>query len=497
MLKLRVRLLGYGEDTPTSAPDIVSTQARPRVNVDLTDYVTHASWAYMLTAPYESASLEVVIPYLRLQELFRLGAEIQGGGLALHASGWLEISEEGAVQSATGGENMTVTLRTHTRRFLGPVESVSVGTSAGHNGAIMTARVQVRAVSWLSVATRTLRLSAVDALTRGSLISVEQWAQLVEDVVTSSSGDLGTSLTRAWHSMGAFYKTPVDPEGTLAGLAEPVTAPSARPQRMARTLTPVQGYNLTQVQVPPLRVSVWGLITSTWQASPELVELFPTWHEGNAYLVYRLKPLQPSLFAQGGAQYFARLRGKPTPLPAFVNIAQRSEATLSLLDPQQVNLQHTSARGNFIEVTSPFSGVTQAAGVSCDPVALLDDIERHGLHEVTLQYPYFRANEGAEESVRSALNEMVDYAAALYAESHAYATAQVGTAYAPHVLQGEWALFNAHVQGDMRFMLGYVTQVQHRVDVLPSGAVQARSTVSLERVSVKGRDLAAELETSR
>jgi hypothetical protein len=123
-------------------------------------------------------------------------------------------------------------------------------------------------VSWLSVATRTLRLSAVDSLTRGSLISVEQWASIVEDVVTSASGDLGTSLTLAWYRMGAFYKTPVDPEGTLAGLAEPVTAPSDRPQRMARTLTPVQGYNLTQVQVPPLRVSVWGLITSTWQASP-------------------------------------------------------------------------------------------------------------------------------------------------------------------------------------------------------------------------------------
>lgn len=502
-MKLKAYLHGYGEDAPTSAADFEGPlPPPPRAVVDVSDFIARADWSYAVQAPYESAHLELVIPYRKLQDLLRLGAQIEGGGLALHASGWLEIVELGppewtqsAVALGDEEDTLVVTARkspsTLLRRFLGPVQAITLGTSAAHNGAVVSAHVQVQATSWLSVASRTLRLSALPELTRGSLIGQDTWASIVEEIVGSATGDLGTSLTLAWYRLAALYQVPVE-AATLAGVGEPVTSPLDRPVGMERTLTPVQGFNLTQVQVPGLRVSVWGVVQATWQAAPELVELFPTWHHDKAYLIYRLKPLQPSLFVDG-ARYFARLRSKPTPLPAFVNVSQRAPLH-SLKDPMSVSLRYTSDRGNFIEVTSPFSGVTQAAGVSCDPVALLDDIERHGLHEVTLQYPYFRATEGAEAPVRAALDEMVLYSAALYAEAHAYATGEVTTAYSPTTLHGEWAEFRAHVRGDMRVLTGYVTQVRHSVQVLPSGAVQARTIASLERVSVKGRDLMKAVE---
>lgn len=497
---IQVHLYGYGTDTPTSLADIEGEPQGGRVA--LTEYVTAASWRYTMAEPYEDASVTLTVPWRVLKDIFKLGSEVAGGAFNPHASGWLEIRESvpqsattqaPRVEYTTSPEVDTVTVtakRTggYVRRFLGPVSAVHLGVTAQHNGAIETAPVTITATSWVSLAQRTLRLTASDTLVRGSLINVDTWGQIVEGVLASATGvtSLYTSLVFAWYQLLALFRTPLTQYETLAGVGEPLGDPLERPPGMNRTLTPVQGFNLTQIQVPSLRVSVWGTVTSTWQAAPELVDMFPVWHGQKAYLIYRLKPLPPSLFV---STQWKR--------PSFVNVTQRAPRTQAIDDVFSVNLSYESARANFVEVTSPFVGVTQAAGVSCDPVALLDDIERHGLHEVSLSYPYFRASEGADGTVRAALNEMVDYAAALYLEGHKYARATVSTKYSPNLLHGEWARFPAHLYGESQYLLGYITEITHSVQVLPSGAVRARTQATLERVSVKGEDLAVELETSR
>lgn len=427
-----------------------------RAVVEITDRLTSASWSMLTRDPYEVASVRTSI---KINELKVLGIGVGG---ALHASGWLELRDEDIIV------------------FYGIITRVSTGLSVDTHGARRSQGVTLTANSWLSLIAQPFKLTALDSIksTRG-LYDYDRWAQIFERVFAEgASQDVALGLRSAWRALVPFI-TP-----TNERLSEyDVLIDSRDLNGLPRALERVRGANLSQVPTS-LSGSLWQTFTQTFAPTPQLIELFPIREQGKPALIYRMKPLPPSV----SQQYFAPSDRLTSEVRAEVS-AHRAPDFQPIDDILSYSLDYRNTRNNYIEVTSSYLGISPLAGLVSRPYALSDDIDRYGLHPVEITYPLIRKNEG---SMRDELEDLTRYASALHSEGHAFGTANVDTTYQPHIRVGEWARWFDYVdQGTT--LTGYVTGVQHKVNVDSGGRVTRRTSVTLERVSQNSRPSAKSL----
>jgi len=211
-----------------------------------------------------------------------------------------------------------------------------------------------------------------------------------------------------------------------------------------------------------------------------LIELFPIRERGRAYLLYRMKPLPP----HDGAYFDERgeARGIDDDDPGIE--AEQPVTVQSIGRVVSYTLDYSGERNNYVEVTSPYLGVSQLAGLNSSPVIMRDDIARYGLSPLEIAYPLLRETSG---SLRTELERLTTYASALYSEGHAFATATLEVMY-QDVKVGEWARWASYLEGEGSTLLGYVTRVDQQVRVDPQlGTITRRTLLQLERVSQDGR----------
>lgn len=451
---IRVFIHNYTERADEARVDGVKTR------VEITDRVTGASWSSSLVAPYEQASVSTSIKIDEL-DVLGLGTPRRGSRLpALHASGWLEILDEDV------------------RVFYGPINRLSTGLMVEHSGARKSRDVQLSATSWVSLALRPFRLTSRDDLiVSGSIYEYNTWARIFENVFSEGAAvDVAQGLALSWENL-ATLKTP---EGEELSDYEVLITPDQLTDNAieGRTLTRVEGRNISQVPVSSTG-SLWSAFTGAFQPSPQLIELYPIRERGRPYLIYRMKPLPP----HDGA-YFDE-RGEARGIDDDDSGVKAEPVTVqSIGRVVSYTLDYSGERNNYVEVTSPYLGVSQLAGLNSSPVIMRDDIARYGLSPLEIAYPLLRETSG---SLRTELERLTTYAGALYSEGHAFAVATLEVMY-QDVKVGEWARWASYLEGEGSTLIGYVTRVDQQVRVDPRlGTVTRRTLLQLERVSQDGR----------
>lgn len=472
MKRWYIKISGYApqENTVADISDSQRYDATTRTEsggineVDVTEFTTDLKWSNALTSPYEQGAVSLVVPFAEARQLVGLGS-VEGGVFRPHASGWLTILED-----------VSGTLRT---RFYGPVTRVSSGVQVdAKTGARNTIKLKVDASSWLSVMSRGFKVAAQDSLSvAGPLISLSRWGEITGAIFNVASQGLPTSFEEAWNRLASLHKTPQG--SSLNVFAFPIA-------RSPDVSVEVQGRNVSQIQTPSFATSLWGILTSTFQAS-EFIELFPRWDyskgASDAQIVYRMRPPSARVGALAGIDALEAMGFSNPLLPSF--FPDSFPAPVDLGDVERFSVEYNSSnRTNYIEVTSPYAGASSLAGLSSDPLVLREDVRRYGLHEYSAEYPYIRDTEGA---VRDQLNELNSYAALLFAEAYRYGAGSVDTTYESDRAQvGEWVRWASYGAESVQ-LEGYCTAVTHRVQVNKEGAVTASSSWTVERVSTYQR----------
>lgn len=438
---------------------------------EITSRIQMASWSYSLRQPYEQAVLRTTI---RIDELdtLGLGTSIQGTNtLGLHCSGWLEIYDEDV------------------RVFFGLISGIRTGLKLGKHGERISQGVEITVMSWVSLLFRPFRLtSRLDLIQNVGLYSYEGWARVFESVFsTGAAVDVAQGFADAWEALAQF-KTP-----TNEWLFDfPVAHSLERLKTLGiedRSLTRVVGANLSQVPTNT-KGSLWSTFLQTFQPTPELIELFPTWDAGQPYIMYRMKPLAPNDANRINepTEYFNRndvLECDDNNLKVQIR-AHTVEQYQPIERILAYSLSYNDQRNNYIEVSSSYLGVSQLAGLNSAPIALLDDIQRYGLHPLEITYSLLRQEKNAPQIIEQ-LEELTRYAGALYSEGHAFATGSIDTMYQPQIHVGEWARWYDYSEGEGNTYTGYVTSVTHDLSIDGHGAQHLKSRISVERVSVLGR----------
>lgn len=446
--------------------DTPSSTARRDNNepyVYITEFVTSITLNYSVTAPYEQARVDLSLPINELNQLGIGTPRRLHNRNALHASGWLNVFDEGV------------------RVFFGPIQQIATGLSILENGARQSSGVSITAVSWLQLLERPFKLTSRDELlVDGALYDYNTWSEIFEGVFSRGAAvDVADGLKHAWTSLIKRQTPDGEQYSSYPVLVESSDLEAAGIQR---TLTRVRGKNISQVPVD-MSGSLWSLFTSLFQPAPQLIELFPIRENGEAYLMYRMKPLPPRF----GAQYFedadALLAESE---PPELDEGEDGRGVFTYVDNVfSYSLSYENERANYIEVTSTYFGVSQLAGLNSDPYLLQDDIKRYGLHDLSITYPLFRSNSG---SIRDDLEYLTKYAAALYSEGHAYARGSLECAFDSRLKVGEWVRWFDYSESSGATLTGYVTMIAHSLRVDPvQGTVKRRTSLTLERISLDNR----------
>lgn len=437
---------------------------------ELTDRVLSAQWSLSVRDPYERAQVRTSI---RIDELDLLGLGSPRRPLALpalHCSGWLELRDN----------DKTV--------FFGVISQVTTGLSVDERGSRRSQGVSLTADSWVSILARPFRLSERTNIIDGrGVIDYEAWARIFEVVFSRGAVvDVAEGFKSAWSEL-ATYAPPNAPPFSSYPILTDAASLALRFPTLLRSMTRVLGRNISQIPTAGSG-SLWSTFLQSFAPAPQLIELFPARHRGHAHIIHRMKPLPPRVVAGyfGGQDAMIDFDA-PEP-----KTAHRAPAYRDIVGVISYQLTYQKDRNNYIEVTSPYLGASQLAGLGSAPYSASDDVLRYGLYPLEIPYPLLRASEIASEgAIREAIESLTEYAAALYSEAHAFAVASVECAYAPDAVVGEWVRWADYSEGaNASVMVGYPHTIQHQIIVREHGQVTRRTSISLERVSQYGRPAA-------
>lgn len=247
----------------------------------------------------------------------------------------------------------------------------------------------------------------------------------------------------------------------------------------------VQGRNLSQLQPPATQGTIWGVIKSTFQASP-LVELFPAYihdpisRETTRHIIYRLRSPAPRYFEETGRGLLSEYESLSQSTPSFYDSAYNTNAVYEAPDVMTYSLRYPDTRNNYIELTSPYTGTGQLAGLSSDPLYHKGDIGAYGLFKYSVSYPYIRAE---DKSIRGELNELNRHAAITFGMANRYASGTLITKYVDgtYLSHGDYVRWRSYGP-EKHFYEGYITKVSHTLTVNEMGTLEGKSEYTLERV---------------
>ena len=445
----------------------------------ITNIVTSFTWSHSISDPYSQSSVSVLVP---LRDLKSLGfGYVTQGRLVLHASGYLRITE------LTGAGQI--------ERFYGPITAVTAGFKVDKElGTRQTVPLKISASTWLTPLMRGFIVSANEDLNIGSsLISTSEWGKITERVL-DSAGTQGVteSLRAAWGELGEPLVG-----GTVLGGVEYTLAREEVGDKANRSVE-VYGRNLSQLQAPSMQTTLWQVLRNTYQAST-LIELYPAYcydwrtNETTRHLIYRLRPPAPKLneTVKARRSFLAQFAGQPG--RDNVRFIYASVSPTKNNGPDELpyvisyDLAYSDNRNNYFEVTSPYTGAGQLAGLSCDPLYHEGDIETYGLFRYAESYPYIRSKTDDDDgSIREELNDLTRYAALVYGFAHQYAKGKVTAKYDydSTLSHGDWVRWRSYGP-EKHYYVGYITKATHTFTVNKMGVLEGASSYDVERTEAE------------
>lgn len=476
--------------TPVT-PDLLSDED---YIIEIGRYITDISWSHSTTSPYSEAKVSVLVPVDSLSKLGFGYWDTKRDEINLHASGILSIDEFFYDKKAKYDKI--------SNRFRGPITSLTMGAKVDKKlGALQSVPITFTASTWLMPLMRGFIVSGKKDLDIGTaVIPYKKWQKIADAVFKTASQDgLTKALESAWEELCADALEAIRVSPHVTGGQEYYTSLRDRSTFLSapQPSADVYGRNLSQLQPPPVAGTLWGVIQSTFQASP-LIELFPAHQqitekvEGKTngiteyLLVYRMRPLHPHI-AKNHVEYLKQSGLEGQDMESPISFVPQTEVPLPLEAKYVLSydLSYSDARNNYIEVTSPYTGSTQLAGISCDPLYHEGDIKVYGLFIVSVPYPYIRSTDDSETKIRGEMNELTKYASLLYSFDHKYASGTLTTKYMweSSLSHGDWVRWR-QTGKDRSFYTGYITKVTHSFRVNERGVLEGTSTYNVERTDL-------------
>jgi len=436
---------------------------------DLTRYLTSLSLTHSITAPYSSAEISLVAdahrppPYL---------IPTATGAPSLDA--WVVITDE-------QGRAL----------HFGPVVYIMEASTRDTEGTLSRSLRLSIASPLHTLESATIALSAKSVNAAG-VYDFKAWGPRLRALIKApfSSNQIGAVLARTYDTLAAPYRLPHTLANGAALNSLPVIFNGATAQRYAperaADLRSVHGLAVNSISTAANpQGSPWGLLSSSFDVEPNMIELFYTLEPhtsgpvsralGGATpcLIYRLKP-----FIEG------RVRSNAAANIDAINEETRQAARTPHRIPaaQVINYQAQTSdadRINGVYLDSPFTASqgVETFGLTISPSIDSDDTRRAGLRLYKARWPFFPPK-ARGQSIASHLAYVQDIAAAIIGQAHRYSRASLSTAYRPDLRAGLWISAELpHAR-----LIGYLESVSHNVDIIPeSGALVRRSSLTLTR----------------
>lgn len=162
----------------------------------------------------------------------------------------------------------------------GFIDTLAGGMAIGVAGAVRSSDVTLTAISWLSMLGRASVVIA-PAFRRkriGTLFPLEGWATVIEQLLSTVRGDIGSALADVF-ALIADVTLPPTLSGTPLASAVPVVWDDRTRDVFApdRTIDPIRGPSLQGLySLYPSGSSILDLLQSTFLADASMVEMFPS-----------------------------------------------------------------------------------------------------------------------------------------------------------------------------------------------------------------------------
>lgn len=479
--------------------------------VDVTDYVTQASWSHSLAPPYETISLALALPWPLSEQVLPnvLPARTETG-----AGFWAVIT------SADTGTDAPPALAwgraVHVERKL-QVDPTS-GARTTHARIVCQSWAMMLASSRFVVAART------NYVQRGFSVLLSDYSDTITTILRGAVAEPPGELLRSvWEELAQVSLPEAFGGRTFAEsvyvIADRLDADDLAPLRSNAHL-PVAGSGLRVAGLPAPRGTVWQYLTATFQPHP-LIELFPSLEhpahgvdeasdadlgEGAAalraalggalpVLIYRMRPrlLYPIGESETTAASRLGLYGKGDVTSTETGVFEADELfhAFGVNDVHELTItEDDSRRCNAVYVRTPLLStqsqieVQDVAGakVQVDP----DDVAQHGYRLQTVDWPFYpplltSQAAGTLADKVEALSELLFTLAAQTGKA-SMATANLRGRFRPELRAGHWVRFSGlHATGDdpAGIWQGYAERVEHHVSVDGEGRLQATTSVEL------------------
>lgn len=436
---------------------------------DLTRYLTSLTLTRSISAPYASAELVLATdahrppPYLTTTTT---------GAPSLDA--WAVISDD---------EGRAL--------HIGPLVNISESIMRGGEGTLSrTLRLSIASpLHTLERATIALSAKSVNA---AGVYDLKAWGPRLRALIKApfSSNQIGAVLARTYDTLAATYRLPLTLANGATLDAIPVIYSETRAQRYAperaADLRSVHGLAVNSISTAANpQGSPWGLLSSSFDVEPNMIELFYSLEPhtrgpvsralGGATpcLIYRLKPFIEGRVSSNAAASIDAINEEtrqaartPHRIPAAQVISYQAQTS----DADRIN-------GVYLDSPFTASQGVETFGLTISPSIDSDDTRRAGLRLYKARWPFFPPK-ARGQSIASHLAYVQDIAAAIIGQAHRYSRASLSTAYRPDLRAGLWISAELpHAR-----LIGYLESVSHNVDIEPqSGALMRRSNLTLTR----------------
>jgi len=446
---------------------------------DITNYTTQYNVQLSVMSPYESAQVEVRVPYNLEHEILPFK------GAAYDLNSWLVIKEESVAI------------------FWGRVTDTSYGLVVeGEEAPALVAGDVIRLTcqSWVSVLQQgQISLSGKLVGAPNHIFNLKSWAAKLKGILSApfQNRNVGGVLRKLFNYFAPNYRLPKTLAGGTDLSAIPVVYDKRSSNEYASERTAyhrsVFGLAINVAQNPLPRGTAWNMITSCFDIDPNLVELFSSLEPAIAkkgtltnalgatpVLIYRMKPFDFGL--------------KHPPEAASEEVHHALETNLYIRAGEILNVGLSvsdSDRVNAVYVDTPLneSRGVEAFGLVGRPRLDLDDIDKAGLRMYRGQWPFFPTGKLSKNtSLNNAVQYVVDLCYLTMINTHLYTRGTITIHQRLDLKAGQWVKLELKHPITQHDLFCYIENISHSTRVLVNGDIERRSTLSIVRGFYSGED---------
>jgi len=445
----------------------------------ITDYTTQYTINNSIMAPYESAQLEIRVPYNLEHDVLPFK------GAALDLNTWIVVKENDKAV------------------FWGRVTGASYGLVVEDQDApAMVAGDVIRLTceSWVTALENgQIYLSGKSFNLGGHIYDLKSWGRILKGLITApfQNRNLGAVLRRIFNYFAPSYRLPKKLVDGKSLFSIPVIYNKASAKKYAAEREPYHhspyGLAVNAAQNPTPQGTAWNMVTSAFDVDPNLIELFPSLEPpaqntgaltkalgATPVLIYRWKPFIYGLNnpPKGENEQVAH----PTKTIHYIEASDILNVGLSVSDSDRVNAV-------YIDTPLNESRGVEAFGLVGTPRLNRDDIDKAGLRMYRGQWPFFpKGKKEQNTSLNDAVQYVINCAYKIMINEHLYTRGTITTRQKLEITQGSWVKLELRHPITKHELYAYVETITHSTRTQLNGDIERRSTLSIVRGFYSGEN---------